>query len=363
MAHHREAMIRWGEEHRRLSLYDSYGRHVSSVAIPCPERIPPEYQHHRELRKADFLDNVIIDTMTTAVLPSLYNLRHRIDRQTTICLLHPGLGLVEDLNQKIFTDPLRRPMFFLTHSTHQFVKVSGRLYSMRQRKQGALYLHGVPTFEDLGRSQSRIAMAGLRQSQHFVGLLSSAETLNAVSLPWARFLSWKLPAVIFSSLADTISVILGCKYGDMIPNQHAQTMWDHLLDETLTIVSQFPELQEVPHRRDYFIQDSFRQKLRGYLFAQRFNVSPWVKLVRMGGTPPVEYFNGYFVRRAEELGLDCKHNRMAERTVNARMNARRREIRIDLVGTSPYMTDSDTIAGGQSAPSLEDILELDLEPI
>lgn len=361
IAHHRLPITRWGEEYRRLSLFDGNGRFVSSAPIPCPRLLWDRRQYLRTLRDSDFLDNIIVDTATTAVLPSLKFLRPRIDRRTTICLLHPGLGLVEQLNEEVFPDPLDRPNIMLGHSTHVVAKFSSTLYSMKQMRPGFLYLHGVPKFTDPKLSQSAIAEEGLRQSQHLLQLLSSTETLNAVGLPWGRFLSWKLPAVIFSSVADAISVILGCKYNQIYPNEHAKAIWDALLDETLAIVTQFPELQEVPYRRDYFTQPSFRRKLRTHLITQGTNVSPWVKHVRMGVPPPVDYFNGYFIRRAKELGLGHKHNSMAEEMVKARLRARQRELRLDLLGTSPYMADSDLVGGGQPAPSLEDALELDFE--
>ncbi|KAJ8115578.1 hypothetical protein ONZ43_g4635 [Nemania bipapillata] len=360
MAHHDSVVTRWGEEHRRLSLYDARGRYVSSVPIPCPESVRGRRKYVQDA-KEDFLDNIIIDTRTTAVLPSLKALSRRIDRQTTICLLHPGLGLVEELNEEIFTDPFQRPNLIITHSTHKVAKVSSSLYSVRQKKSGVLYLHSVDKFDDPALKSSPIAVEGVRQSQHLMRLLSSNEIIKAVSLPWVRFLSWKLPKVVFSSVADSISVILGCKYHQVGLNRHARAMWDNLLDETLHIISHLPELQEVPHRRDYFAQDSFRRKLQRHLVAQGTSTSPWISQVRMGDAPPVDYFNGYFVRRARELGLDHKHNTMAVETVKARARARRRELRLDLLGTSPYMMDNDAVAGDQSPPSFEEALELDLE--
>lgn len=361
IAHHRLPISQWGEEYRRLSLFDANSRYVSSAPISCPRLLWDRRQYFRTLRDSDFLDNVIVDTATTAVLPSLKFLRPVIDHRTTICLLHPGLGLVEQLNEEVFPDPLDRPNIMLGYSTHIVAKFSSTLYSMKQMRPGFLYLHGMPKFTDPTLSQSAIAEEGLQQSQHLIRLLSSTETLNAVGLPWCRFLSWKLPAVIFSSVADTISVILGCKYNQIYPNEHAKVIWDDLLDETLAIVTQFPELQEVPYRRDYFTQPSFRRNLRSHLFSRHTNVSPWVKQVRMGIPPPIDYFNGYFIRRAKELGLDHKHNSMAEEMVKARLSARKRELQLDLLGTSPYMTDSDLVGGGQPVPSLEAALELDFE--
>ncbi|KAI0535294.1 hypothetical protein GGR58DRAFT_529591 [Xylaria digitata] len=362
LAHHPQVMRQWGEENRELNLFNKQGCFISSTSIPCPSPIVDLRHRYPELSKqSDFLDNIILDTTTGAVLPSLEELRHRIDRQTTICLLHPGLGLVEKINEVIFPDPYDRPSFILGHSTHKVARVSSHMYSMKQEREGTLYLYGMPKFDASTPPNSYIALEGLRQSQHLIELLSSTGTLNVVGLPEVRFLSWKLPWVIFSSITDSICVMLGIKYNQIIPNRHARAMWENLLDEAISIVAQLPELQEAPHRIEYFTRPSFRRKMRTYLAAQKTNASPWVKHVRMGTEPPVDYFNGYLVRRAEELGLDSKHNQAAMDLVKARVSARRWELRWDVRGLSQYMTDTDTIPGEQPAPSLDDDPDFDVE--
>ncbi|KAF2969057.1 hypothetical protein GQX73_g4517 [Xylaria multiplex] len=361
LAHHPKVMRRWGEENRELNLFSKQGYFISSTRIPCPSPvIDPLHQYPELSKESDFLDNIILDTTTGAVLPSLKELRHRIDRQTTICLLHPGLGLVERINEAIFPDPYDRPTYILGHSTHKVARVSDHMYSIKQEREGTLYLYGLPKFDSSTPANAFIALEGLRKSQHFIKLLS-VESLNVVGLPDVRFLTWKLPWIIFSSITDSICVALGIKYNQIIPNLHARAIWENLLDETISIVAKLPELQETPHRIDYFTRPSFRRKMRTYLAAQKTNASPWVKHVRMGTEPPVDYFNGYLVRRAEELGLDSKHNKTAMDLVKARLSARRWELRWDVRSLSQYMTDTDTIPGEQPAPSLDDDPDLDVE--
>ncbi|KAI1420230.1 hypothetical protein F5Y12DRAFT_719781 [Xylaria sp. FL1777] len=361
LVHHSIVMSRWGIENRELSLYNDIGRYVSSTKIPCPEPIlDPSRQYVEAPKDSDFLDNVIIDTTTGAVLPTLEELSYRIDRHTTICLLHPGLGLVEKINEVVFPDPLKRPNFILCHSTYKVSKVSDTLYSLRQRQSGKLYLYRVPRFEDSTLANSRMAHEGTRKSTHLIELLSSTETLSVVGLPQDRFLTWKLPWLIFSSAADSVCVMLGCKYKQISPNRDARAMFDNLLDECVTIVSQFPELQGIPHGAEYFTRPSFRRKMRTYLVAQGTNSSPWVKHVRLGTELPIGYFNGYLVQRAKELQLDHKYNSIAMATVNARVNARRWELRWDMRGTTQYMGDTDTIGNGQPVPDIN-ILDPDFD--
>ncbi|KAI1351029.1 hypothetical protein F5Y01DRAFT_132017 [Xylaria sp. FL0043] len=354
LVHQPIVMSRWGEEARELSLLTGQGHFVSSVGIPCPEPVTDPRYRYSQTSKKDFLDNVIISTTTGAILPSLHDLRDRIDRHTTICLLHPGLGLVERINEVLFPDPLDRPNFILGHFTHKLRKMPENIYSVKLRERRHLYLCGTPKFDDPALAKSPAGREALQRTRHLIDLLTSAENLDAVGLTQVRFLLRKLPWVIFSSVADSICVVLGCRYDQIHPNAHAWAMWEELLDESVAIASRLPELQVMPHAAEYFTSHSFRRKMRTYLVAQRKNYSPWVKQIRLGIDTPVNYFNGYLVRRAEELGLDHKLNSMAMEAVKARQNSRRWEIRLDMLGVSQYMGDTDAIAGGQPVPSLDD---------
>ncbi|KAI0509156.1 hypothetical protein F5B22DRAFT_658578 [Xylaria bambusicola] len=348
----RRNLSQWGAENRALNLYDLRGRWISSTKIPCPQPIiDPRRRYPDGAKKPGFLDNIIIDAAPGAVFPSIELLRPRIDRLTTICLLHPGLGLIEDIIDAFFPDPLDQPTFILGHSTHNVGRYSDTLYSLKQNKPGTLYLYNVPKFRDSTLASSHIAREGLQLSHHMIKLLSLTQTLNVVGLPETRFLFQKLPSVIFHSVADSICVILGCKYNQIRPNRDAMVMWKDLLNETLYIVSQLPELHVIPHSVERLTSLTFRRKLEASLFAQHANASPWVKQVRIGAEVPVDYFNGYFVRRAKELGLNHKHNAMALALVKARLSARRLELAKDLLGTFQYMGDTDTIGGAEFSPN------------
>ncbi|KAK5632286.1 hypothetical protein RRF57_008000 [Xylaria bambusicola] len=348
---HRRNLSQWGAENRALNLYDLRGRWVSSAKIPCPQPIiDPQRRYPDGTKKPGFLDNIIIDAAPGAVFPSIELLRPRIDRLTTICLLHPGLGLIEDIIDTFFPDPFDQPTFILGHSTHNVGRYSDTLYSLKQYKHGTLYLYNVPKFRDPTLASSPLAREGLQLSQHMTKLLSSAQTLNVVGLPETRFLVQKLPSMIFHSVADSICVILGCKYNQIRLNRDAMIMWKDLLDETLHIVTQLPELRVIPHSNERFTSPTFRRRLETSLFAQHANTSPWVKQVRVGAEVPVDYFNGYFVRRAKELGLNHKHNAMVLAMVKARLSARRLELAKDMLGTFQYMGDTDTIAGAELSP-------------
>ncbi|KAI0475808.1 hypothetical protein GGR56DRAFT_665738 [Xylariaceae sp. FL0804] len=352
---HRKASIsRWGLEDRRLILRDGQGKLLSAQEAPRPEYIGYDVSPLRlqlEMQNPDYLDNIIVDIAPWAVSAALKNIRHRIDQQTTICLIFPGLGLVEKLIQEVFDDPSRRPNFILGHSTHKVYKHANH-WSMRHVHAGRLLLYGVPRFEG-----SHLDPHALARIRHCVQLLTASDNLHAHGLHYASFLAQKLPGMVFSSLADTLSVILGCRHEGISKSTAAMCLWNGLLDETQAIMRALPEFEKHPRFTEHLTSKSFRRGLLVHLERQRGGYSRWVSWVRHGKQPPVDFINGYFVKRAQELGLSAHVNQSVMALVKARHRARRDELNEAIpFGLSPYMSDGDKIGGGQTDfdPELDD---------
>ncbi|RYP69984.1 hypothetical protein DL771_005775 [Monosporascus sp. 5C6A] len=341
LAHHRsEASAKWLQEGKAIDLHDARGKLLSSHPIHCPEYIGPRFGAAGVSRwDGGFLDNIVVDTGTAALHPTLRALRHSIDNRTTICLIQDGLGVVEKLNEEIFDDPAVRPTYILGHMTHHLARHMGTSMALRHKgNNGQLLLSALPREEDHGLE------AALRD--HFIGLLSTSEALRPVGLSWIKFLHRKLPGMIWSSLIDSISVILGCRYDQIMKDLHARRLWYALLDETLYIVSSLPEFKDKPNLLKYFTRDEFRMHLKHRLEKQGPMYSEWISLIRRGDITPVDFINGYFVRRAEELGLDHRVNRLVVSMVKARHQARIRELDADIpFGLKPYMMDGDKLGG------------------
>ncbi|KAI0011396.1 hypothetical protein F4779DRAFT_573600 [Xylariaceae sp. FL0662B] len=358
LAHHPRIMTKWGQEGRTISIYSIEGRHMSSREIACPEYVSSRYDDCKHL---PILDNIVVSTESRAIVPSLRALRRRIDRRTTVCLLHPGLGVMEWLNEQVFDDPVSRPNYVLGHTTHKLSRHSDHLYSLRCLNAGQLLLSGINRTDETSELDRATSLSlGRQHTNHLIDLLSATENLGTVGLPWEIFLWRKLGSMVFSSLADTISVVLGCRFNQIREDRHAMFLWDSLLDETTQIIASLPEVRTQPELYLHFTGDAFRKKLRRKLVQQGSYYSSWISLVRCGHNPPVHFLNGYFVRRAEELGVEHKQNSMVMSMVHARLMARRKELAKDVpLGLQPYMMDGDRVGGGQALDDSEPDMDLD----
>ncbi|KAI2610444.1 hypothetical protein GGR54DRAFT_617808 [Hypoxylon sp. NC1633] len=339
------SMLNWREEGKAITIRDSKGIPISSRQIRCPKNL---YHHGTELRVPPMLDNVIVSAHDGPVV-ALRRLQPYIDRQTTICLALAGLGQMEMLNQEVFHDPALRPNYVLCHSYHRLSKYTDTKYSIKMEPRGRMFLYPVPRdAEDPNMDPKTSASLGNQHTQHLVNLLSTPLAFGTEVTDWQGFLRWKLSGMVYQSLADTISVILGCRYSEILKNPAAMAMWDGMCKETVRIITKLPELRA---RRDmiwHFKAESFRKNLKAKLYREGDHYSQWISAIRRGVSVPVDFMNGYFVKRAKELGLDHSQNSLAVNAVKARHLSRTAELKLFIpLGLQPYMTDLDKIGGGQ----------------
>ncbi|KAI2634902.1 hypothetical protein GGS26DRAFT_551800 [Hypomontagnella submonticulosa] len=356
LTRHKISIQNWGVEGRAVKIYDSEGNLLSTRNVPCPEfldhnEILTGMGYHgilrREIGQPPSLENVIISIAPSAAYRAIHSLRHYIDRRTTLCLHQPGLGLMEMLNDNVFTDPSLRPNYVFCHSGHKLEKHSTCVYSVKHIP-GKLLLYAVPRGGDPDMNLRTSQFYGSQHTQHMIDLLSSANELRTTVPEWHVFLRRKLPGMIFQSLADTISVILGCRFDQIRRDRYAVRLWNDMLTETIEIVTSFPEFSDHPDILGYFHGGSFQRQLARKLEQQGSHYSQWISLVRRGNITPIDFFNGYFVRRAKELGVAHEQNRLAISLVKARVTNRYRELSLDVpLGLTPRMDDTDLIGGGQ----------------
>ncbi|KAJ1336027.1 cytochrome b translational activator protein CBS2 [Microdochium nivale] len=340
----------WAKEGRSINIHDHLGHFVSSRPIICPQYVGPTKGKLQHLKtsysgKTPMIANLVVNLDDYALVPFMHNVKKFINSNTTICLIHDGLGVIEDLDADVFTDPLTRPQYIcgLTHhwvSRHGASEISVR--HKWHKRSSALYLS-----TPMGSNGPAVPWSQLDvppQTQHLLGLLSRSPEINAKTLPWNRFVQRTLPGMVHASLVDSISVMLGCRYNQIVEKRNARTLWNTMLTETLKIITAMPEIQSEPHMVTYFLSEKFRLELWGKLVRQDKTYSRWISLIKAGRRPPVDHFNGYFVRRALELGLSCKHNHTAMSVVQFKYMMRRDELsNFAGLGLGPYMADGDQL--------------------
>ena len=254
-------------------------------------------------RRQPIIQNLVVTEACVPSIAAIARIRHRLDNNSTICLVQPGLGVVERLNELYFPDPETRPRYILAHMTHD-LGYTNRPFTAAELKPGKLILTlypppqlqppeaaaataaalatprgtlitndasraGVKEFakqlaapdEEIDPSAKFVLPKGERwqvhaamtnHGLHLLYLLGVAPTLGTGFYRYGMFLQRKLPAMIALSASETIATVLDLPLGDAIMhNGEARALLQGLVTEMIDVVRALPETRADPKLLDF----------------------------------------------------------------------------------------------------------------
>ncbi|KAG6038719.1 hypothetical protein E4U41_003796 [Claviceps citrina] len=258
------------------------------------------------------IDQLVVTGLGHEAVQALETVRHRVDENTTVCLMNDGLGVLEDVRKKIFEGSEAAPDFLLGHMSHRLV--FNRTYdAVTQLKRGETKL----TFAE----SPRMRVKGMQKTESrpdLVQALGEARDLCSSFTPFDQWLRFKLPSVLFDSVVEPVCVLLDMPYRGLLQNPAAARMMQGLLSEILLVLERMPEVQESTVVRDYIYTRGIRKFMYSRIAAKRLQPSRLVRRIEKGQPTDVEYLNGYFLRRGRDLGVDMPMNVMIRDAIKAR---------------------------------------------
>ena len=262
------------------------------------------------------IDQLVVTGRGHEAAEALQSVKHRVDANTTVCLMNDGLGVLEDVRRKIFEGAELGPNFLLGHMSHRLA--FNRTYdSVKQLKNGETKL----TLAELSVRHGK----DLRQTPHktetrsnFVRTLEEATDLHSSLTSYDQWLRFKLPSVLFDSVVEPVCLLLEMPYQGLLQNPAAQRMMHSLLSEIIMVLENMPEVEGSSVIRDYVRGKGIRKLMYNKIMAKRSQPSQLIKRIEHGLPTDVEYLNGYFLRRGHKLGIDLRMNIMMRDMIKAK---------------------------------------------
>ncbi|KAH6973774.1 ketopantoate reductase PanE/ApbA C terminal-domain-containing protein [Ilyonectria sp. MPI-CAGE-AT-0026] len=262
-------------------------------AVPVQQHVKAETSH---------IDQLIITGRGFEAVKAMRSVRDRVDEKTSICLLNDGMGVLEEVREKIFNDTKTSPNFFLGHMSHALVYNRNR-DSVKELKSGRLVLTQTnPTWD------TQELMASLRQSKDLRMTSGSFEK-------WMRF---KLPSMVFAAAVEPVCVLLESPYQTLLENRSAQSMMNQLLGEIVTVVEHLPELEGATELQRFIKGEGLKKWCYQRIMGKASAPCELLQRVEKGQQTDIKYQNGFFQRRAKALGIDMPVNSLMVQMVNAR---------------------------------------------
>lgn len=264
-------------------------------------------------------DNSHIDQLLVAgpghkAVEALRSVKHRINKDTTVCLMTDGLGVLEEVRARIFqgTDESSRPSFLLGHMSHRlaFNRRHDSVKELRHGKTQLTWVDSSGVTQEVEKTETRM---------NFVQALQAVQDLNSSLTPFDKWLHFKLPSVILDSVVEPVCVLLEMSYAGLLQNPAAQRMMHRLLTEIVSVVDNMPEVEGSAAIRDFIRGNRIRQHIYGRIMARRgASSSELARQIRNGLPTDVDYLNGFFIRRGHQLGLDLPTNVLMRDMVKAK---------------------------------------------
>lgn len=329
---HRPSLVESWEEHGRTITVKTDGFPEVRSGFDVERVFPPVVSHGRVTSEAHYdgdhhvepIDHLVLTVKANRTFSALMSVKHRLRRDSTVLLLQNGMGIVEEIKERVFPDPETRPNMVVGITSHG---VRGEGYwNVTHAGSGTTVLGLVPR-EDGDRSYPPTAKYLIRA---FLG----APVLTAVTSNWTELLQIQLEKLVVNSVINTMTSLLDCRNGGLLHNFDATRSMRLLIAEACVVIRALPELQGLPDLETRFSPERLETLILAVAERTKDNMSSMLVDIRAGRPPETPYINGYLVKRGEELGIKCVVQYFMQTLVEAKQNMILQELNygVPLVG-------------------------------
>ncbi|CZT42638.1 related to ketopantoate reductase [Rhynchosporium secalis] len=285
------------------------------------------------------IENLIITTKTLHTVRALRPLAHRLNRNSTLLFAQNGMGTVEEVTASLFSNPATRPRYLAAITSHgvfstgPFKSVHAGLANVTIGSVEPQYGPATET-QSNSRTGSRASSGAIhsgveerdRESEQTAPLLNAITfapilSATAVSAPTLKFL--QVEKLTMNAVINPLTAILHVRNGELLDHPPVRQFMRRLVEECSQILLALPELKNpsTSESEKFEIQDESALALEQRFNSDRLealvidiarktasNTSSMLQDIEAGRPTEIDYINGYFVRRAQEMGVCCDTN-------------------------------------------------------
>lgn len=259
------------------------------------------------------IDCLIVTCKAPQTVKAMTTVKHRLSRDSTVLLLQNGMGVIDEINSKVFPSPETRPHYISGIMSHGLMKKGS--FHVEHRGIGATILSPVPgsrTASD--QNENDLAPT----TKYLLRTLNLTPQLVATTEPPSSMLQHQLEKLAMNCVINPLTAIFGCANGELLYNYSLTRIMRLLLFEISTVICALPELKGLPGIEDRFSAERLRRSTVRLANKTAINKSSTLQDVEGGRPLEIDFLNGYIVRRGEELGIKCVMNYMIQQMVIGR---------------------------------------------
>ncbi|KAI4724911.1 6-phosphogluconate dehydrogenase C-terminal domain-like protein [Aureobasidium sp. EXF-10728] len=331
---HRPHLLKLWNQSDQTIVLESDGHRVPRSGFDADLVLPPRRSHGAPLESDDHdpldaddqepIDNLIFTGKAPFTLSALHAVKHRLRPESTVCLLQNGMGIIDQVNQEIFPDPVTRPNYIQGVVTHGLNSPDpDNPFFAVHAAHGTIALAALPRGDLKDNPSDSVPFAPT--ARYLLRTLTGSPVLAAVGFPPLEFMQQQLEKLAINAVINPLTVMLDAPNGSILYNFAITRTMRLLLAEISLVIRSLPELRGLPNIQDRFSPERLETLVVSIANKTGENISSMLADVRAGRKTEVRYINGYIVRRGEEMGMQCVCNYMMMQLVEGKTNMIQRE--------------------------------------
>lgn len=305
-----------GEEEAQEKKVDSKPIAAEEPKSPSRKPQPGDYPTSDEP-----IHNLIVCTKTIRTVAALAALRHRITKDTTICFLQNGMGVIDDINTTLFPDESTRPQylqgivthganvplqkaladpFFVVHAGHGTIALGAVVPPKSHSRPATPTGYGT---ENPGKLDEKDVNELQPTGRYIVRTLTRAPVLQCVAFTPLELFQLQLEKVAINSVLNPLTALLDNRNGTILYTFALTRTMRLMIAETSLIIRSLPELRGIPNVPNRFSAERLETLVVSVANQTRDNISSMLADVRRGAQTEIEYINGYIIKRGEEMNI------------------------------------------------------------
>jgi 2-dehydropantoate 2-reductase len=265
------------------------------------------------------IHSLIVACKAPATVSAINSVKHRITHETTICLMQNGMGQVDELNQKVFTNPALRPTYILGIVSHGLY-VSEPFTAVH----AGIGTISIGVVRDLLQS-SATTHPGKSSSEHLLNVLTRAPALGCTTFDYAELLQLQFEKLVVNCVLNPLTALMDVRNGGMLDNDPLSHVQRAIIAEISKVIQALPEMQGNEELSTRFGLERLTERFIYVTELTAKNSSSMREDVSGKRGTEIEYINGYIVKRGKEVGIECVANALVMQLVQGKTIASRKE--------------------------------------
>lgn len=265
-------------------------------------------QIHASNEQEEKIHHLIVSVKAPQTVRAIQSVAHRLAYGSSILFLQNGMGVVDEVNEKVFPDEKYRPTYIVGVVSHGLYE--RRPFSVVHAGEGTIALGVLPRIPVSDGIQLEPLNELSTSARYLMRTMTRTAVFVAVGFAPTDLLQQQLDKLAVSCIINPLTAILDCKNGALLCNFYFTRVIRLLLAEVSMVIKSLPELKNVPNVNMRFDTVRLERLVSSIANTTAENYSSMVQDFRSGRETEIDYINGYIVKRGEEMGIHCVMNYM-----------------------------------------------------